>query len=100
MRKNQHYFSGRKKKRIFPIMLGITIFTCITTIATAGVYMYTKSSMEKYQKSIDELTLEIDKLEKNTNEIEVQEEEYKNKINSISEELSKYQPIVIPESMK
>ena len=100
MRRNNNYFSTKKRTKVFPIMLVITFFACLTTIATSGVYMYTRASMNKYQKSVDELTLEKYNLEKSTNAIEVQEEEYKNKINSIREELSKYQPIVIPESMK
>ena len=100
MKKNKLYSNRRKKKRLFPVMIGITVFACIITIVVAGGYMYTSSSMNKYQQVINELTVEIDSLEKNTNEIKMQEEEYKNKINSITQELSKYEPIVIPESMK
>lgn len=101
MKKNKLYATNRRKgNKIFPIMVVTTIFACIVTVIIAGSYMYTSSSLSKYEKAISELTLEIDVLEKNTNEIKAQEEEYKNKINSVAEELSKYEPIVIPESMK
>ncbi len=100
MKKNTLYSNTRKKNRAYPIMIGVTVFTCIVTVVITGSYVYTTSSMNKYQRSINELKVEIDNLEKSTNEIKVQEEEYKNKIDSITQELSKYEPIVIPDSMK
>ncbi len=100
MKKHKIYSHSRKKKRLLPIMMGITVLTCMVSVIITGSYLYTSSSMNKYQKAINNLSVEIDDLEKSTNEISMQEEEYKNKIDSIAKELSKYEPIVIPDSMK
>ncbi len=101
MKKSNHiYLSSNKESRIFPIMIVCTTLACIITIILVGSFIYTSSKVNQNLTDIDNLNTEILELEKIIEEIRVKEEQYKKDINDMNQELSKYEPIVIPESMK
>ncbi len=91
---------GKRKNRLFTTLLWITGVACVVTSALVGSFIYTHLNLNKYQVTINQLSSELDELENLTNKMVEQEEEYKNKLDTLNQELAKYEPIVIPESMK
>ncbi len=99
MRRNDIHF-GKRKNRLFTTLLWITGVACVVTSVLVGSYIYTHINLNKYQVTINQLSSELDDLENMTDQMVEQEEEYKNKLDILNQELAKYEPIVIPESMK
>ena len=81
-------------------LLWITGGACVITGILLGSFIYTNIRLNKYQATINQLSSELDSIKSMTDEMVQQEEEYKNKLEGLSQELAKYEPIVIPESMK
>ena len=99
MRKNNLHF-GKSKNRLFATLLWITGGACVVTSILVGSFIYTHISLNKYHVTMKQLASELDELDGLTNKIIDQEEEYKKQLDTLSQELAKYEPIVIPESMK
>ncbi len=81
-------------------LLWITGGACVVTSILLGSFVYTNMSLNKYHVTINQLSSELDSIKSMTDEMVQQEKEYKNQLEGLSQELAKYEPIVIPESMK
>lgn len=93
----------RAKKRRKYLFEGLVLFTVgafIVTVALAGSVLYINSNIQKNEVEITTLSNELTSLQKQIEEIQNQEKEYKNQLDELQGELSKYEPVVIPDSMK
>ncbi|MBU3804187.1 MAG: hypothetical protein H9872_05485 [Candidatus Cellulosilyticum pullistercoris] len=90
----------RRKNYLFEGLVVLTIGTFITTTVLVGVFIYINGSIHKNEAAITTLSDELTILQEQAEAIKKQETEYKNQLDAIQGELSKYEPVVIPDSMK
>lgn len=91
---------ARRKNYLFEGLVVFTIGAFIVTAALAGTFIYINGSIHKNEAAITALSDELTTLQEQTEEIQGQESEYKKQLEAIQGELSKYEPVVIPDSMK
>lgn len=99
MKRNTLHF-GKSNNRFYKSLLVITGGACIITSILVGSFIYTTMRLNKYNLVLSKISNEIDEMKARTNEMVEQEQEYKKELERLNQELAKYQPIVIPESMK
>ena len=81
-------------------ILVMTTFIAISlTLVLAVSYMYVHFSTQKNQLLVETLSKELTDLQKEVNETELKQVEYKRQIDQLQAQLSKYEEVVIPESM-
>lgn len=91
---------GRRKNYLFEGLVVLTVGAFIATTILVGIFIYLNSSIRKNEAAIATLSKELTTLQEQAEEIQSQEAEYKNQLNMLQAELSKYEPVVIPDSMK
>lgn len=91
---------GRKRNYIYQGLVVITVGTSIVTAGLAGIFMYLTHHIQRNQAAVTTLSNELSILEEQTEEIKAKETEYKDQLEQLEAELSRYKPIVIPETMK
>lgn len=100
MARNKIHF-GTKKKNRFPLFCIILTGICAVSAGTliAGhLYMYTQiKSNEANIETIKEKTTTI---EQEIEVVKAQEATYNTELEKLNQELSRYEPVVIPDSMK
>lgn len=99
-KKNTFGMGKRKKNRLFVGLVVITGIAFTATAVLAGTFVYVNGSIHKNEKAINALSEELTILEQKAEEVKAREAEYKDKLDKLQAELSKYEPIVIPDSMK
>lgn len=77
------------------IMIGFVV-SCILI----GAFLYINISIKSSNIMSQQLTTEKAALKSQVEELEVKKEHYSNVLQNLDDELAKYQPIVIPDSMK
>lgn len=90
----------RKKNHMLGILVIVSIGACITTSVLAGTFIYVNGSINKNESAIETLSNDLTTIKDKVETIKGQEEEYKNQLQALQAELSKYEPVVIPDSMK
>lgn len=91
---------GRRKNYLFEGLVVLTVGAFVATTILVGIFIYVNSSIRKNEAAIATLSKELTILQEQAEEIQSQEAEYKNQLDVLQAELSKYEPVVIPESMK
>ena len=99
-RRGKFTSSRRKKNHMLGVLVIISIGACIVTSVLAGTFIYVNGSINRNEAAITTLSDDLTTIKEKVETIKGQEEEYKNQLQSLELELSKYQPIVIPDSMK
>ncbi len=92
---------GKKSKNY--LFEGLVVLTGCSFVATAvlvGAFIYVNSSIHKNEAAITALSDELTVLQEKAEEIRGQETEYRSQLDALEAELSKYEPVVIPDSMK
>lgn len=90
----------KKRKYLFEGLVVFTVMAFIVTAVLTGTIVTINSSIQKNEVEITTLSNELISLQNQIEEIQNQEKEYKNQLDELQGELSKYEPIVIPDSMK
>lgn len=90
----------RRKSYLFEGLVVLTVGAFVATTILVGIFIYVNSSIHKNEAAIATLSEELTTLQEQAEEIQSQEMEYKNQIDALQAELSKYEPVVIPDSMK
>lgn len=90
----------RKQRERMLETLIITTFVaiCVTLILSIG-YMYTNFSIHRNECLMEALSTELINLQQEVDEARNKQNEYKKQVEELQAQLSKYQEIVIPESM-
>lgn len=91
---------GRRKNYLFEGLVVLTVGACVATTILVGIFIYVNSSIRKNEAAIATLSEELTILQEQAEEIQSQEVEYKNQLDVLQAELSKYKPVIIPDSMK
>lgn len=99
MKRNNLHF-GKSKNRLYTALLWVTGGACIVTSILLGSFVYTTMSINKHNVTLNKLSSEIDEMKSIAEGMMEQEKEYKKQLEGLNQELAKYEPIVIPESMK
>lgn len=101
MTKNSTLGFGKKRKNYaVTVLMMITGAAVVATSLLAGTFIYLNSSIKKNEASIATFSKEISSMQEQVEIIKAQEKEYKNKLEALELELSKYEPVIIPDSMK
>lgn len=101
MTKNNTLGFGKKRKNYaITVLMMITGAAVVATSLLAGTFIYLNSSIKKNEASIATFSKEISSMQEQVEIIKAQEKEYKNKLEALELELSKYEPVIIPDSMK
>ena len=90
----------RKKNYLFEGLVVLTVGAFVATTILVGIFIYVNSSIHKNEAAITTLSEQLTTLQEQAEEIQSQEMEYKNQLDALQAELSKYEPVVIPDSMK
>lgn len=93
-------FSKKKKNDAVTVLMIITFGTLIVTSLLVGTFIYLNSSIHKNEASIATFSKEISSMQEQIEIIKEQEAEYKSKLEALELELSKYEPVIIPDSMR
>ena len=100
--RRKNTFGIRKKKKNY-LYEGLIVFTVGASIGTAilgGIFIYINGAIHKNEAAITTLSNELNILQEQVQEIQSQESQYKNQLDTLQDELSKYEAVVIPDSMK
>lgn len=93
-------FSKKKKNHVVTVLMIITFGALIATSVLVGTFIYLNSSIHKNESAIATFSKEISSMQEQIEAIQVKEAEYKSKLEALELELSKYEPVIIPDSMK
>ena len=99
MKRNKFEY-GRQKNTAYNIITSLTVLACIITVLVTGTFVYTRVNVNKYETSIEALSSELEEIRMQVGEVKEQGELYKGELGDVSQELSKYEEVVIPDSMK
>ena len=101
MGKRKTFGAGRRRKNyLFEGLVVLTGCSFVATAALSGAIIYVNSSIHKNEAAITALSGELTILQEKAAEIQGQETEYRSQLDALQAELSKYEPVVIPDSMK
>ena len=89
----------KKQEHMLEILVMTTFIAISLTLVLAVSYMYVHFSTQKNQLLVETLSKELTDLQKEVNETELKQVEYKKQIDQLQAQLSKYEEVVIPESM-
>ena len=78
----------------------ITLIAMCTMIILGVGHIYLGSNIYKNQHTVETLSKELESLEDEVNATTSKQEEYQKQLEQLQSQLSKYQEIVIPESMQ
>lgn len=93
--------TGRRKKNyLFEGLVVLTVGSFVATTVLVGAFIYVNGSIQKNEAAITALSDELTILQEKAEEIQGQETEYRSQLDALQAELSKYEPVVIPDSMK
>lgn len=99
-RKNTFGMKRKKKNYLYEGLIILTAGTCIGTAILGSLFIYMNRTIHKNEAAIATLSDELTILQKQAEEIQNQENQYKNQLDMLQAELSKYKPVVIPDTMK
>lgn len=91
---------GKKKSRFLTTMMALTLIMCFTTAILSVGLVTININIYRQNKVVSEMQGNMSTIEAEINSVKAQEEEYKSKAQKLQQELSQYQPVVIPDSMK
>lgn len=89
----------KQQENILKTLIMTTFVTiCATLILIIG-YVYVNFSIHRNQYSLENLSKELTDLQKEVDEAKIKKDEYKRELEQLQAHLSKYQEVIIPESM-
>lgn len=91
---------GRKKSTFLKIVMGITIMMSLFTMAISASLVVININIHRSQKTVVEMKNSMTSLENELSSVKDQEKEYRSQVEKLQQELSQYEPIIIPDSMK
>ena len=91
---------GKKKSRFLTTVMTLTLIMSFTTAVLSIGLVTMNFKIYRQNKVVSEIQGNMSTLEAEINSVKLQEEEYKSKAQKLQQELSQYQPVVIPDSMK
>ena len=99
-RKNTFGMRRKKKNYLYEGLVVLTVGACVGTVVLGGLFIYINRMIHKNEVAITTLSNELTVLQEKAEEIQNQEVQYKNQLDALQAELSKYEAVVIPDSMK
>lgn len=95
-----YYTKPRRKTRILPVLRVLTLVAVITTLVFGGRMFYNKHKIQSLQNDITVITQKNNELKGQTEKLRQELESIESEKEELDDTLSRFQPIVIPESMK
>lgn len=93
-------FGKKRKNYAVTVLMIITAAAVVATLLLASTFIYLNSRIKKNEASIATFSKEIANMQEKVEGIKAQESEYKSKLQALELEISKYEPVIIPDSMK
>ncbi len=93
--------SGNRRKRntFLVILITITLIGLAATLALTGGFFYVNQEIGENQMNIESIKQNTLKLQEEINEAKKNLEQYEGRLNELSEEAVKFEPVIIPDSM-
>lgn len=89
----------KQREKLMEIFVMTTLMTFGVMIVLIVSHLYVNYSLNKNQKAIEAISKDLAVLQEKIDSTKAQEIKYKNELEELQIQLSKYQAIVIPESM-
>lgn len=90
----------KKINPVLGILMALTIIGFVVSCILIGTFLYINISIKSSTVMNEQLTVEKTNLESQVNELEEKKKHYSNLLQNLDDELAKYQPVIIPDSMK
>lgn len=93
-------FGAKKKNRLLGVCVAITILGAGLTLGLLGGHIYIGSSINKNTASIEAISERTDSLKAEVQSVKDQKKASENELLALEDSLAKYEPVIIPDSMK
>lgn len=90
----------KKKGYFFKTVVGVTIVTSLTTCCLLIGCLIMTISVSHNEKSVEALSSHIQSLDEQLTVAQEEEQQYKSQQEQLKQQISKCEPVVIPDSMK
>lgn len=98
--RNTLKFGGRKKNHLLGICVGLTVLGAGITVGLLGGHIYLASSINKNTADIESIAQSTEDLKTQVQQVKEQQQESIDELTAVEDSLARYQPVVIPDSMK
>lgn len=98
--KNNLNFGAKKKNRFLGACIAITILSVGMTVGLLGGHIYITSSINKNTANVETISESTDSLKAEVQSVKDQMKVSEDELVSLQDNLAKYEPVIIPDSMK
>lgn len=100
MARNKLHFGSKKKNRLLITCAIVTGVCVISASALAAGHLYMHTQIKSNETNIEEIKASTAAVEQEIEVVKSQEATYHEQLDKLNQELSRYEPVVIPDSMK
>lgn len=93
-------YSRKQQERLLEIFMMTTLVALGITVVLILGYVYVNCSIYKNNRSIEDLSNDLTEIQEQIDTTKAKEVEYKSQLDELQSQLSKYQSIIIPDSMQ
>ena len=93
-------FGAKKKNRFLGVCIVLTAMGITMTLGLLGGHIYIASSINKSTTSVETISQNTESLKAEVNTMQAEKESSQKELTILEDNLAKYEPVVIPDSMK
>lgn len=93
-------FGAKKRNRLLGVCVAVTILGAGMTLGLLGGHLYLTSSISKNTTSVEAISESTKSLKAEVQTIQEQQKVSQDELAIIQDNLAKYEPVIIPDSMK
>ncbi len=93
-------FGAKRRNRLLAVCVALTVLCAGTTLGLLGGHVYLKSSINKKMASVETISENTASLKAEVQSVKDKHQSSKEELEVIQDNLAKYEPVVIPDSMK
>lgn len=98
--KNNLNFGAKKKNKFLGVCIGVTIIGAGLTIGLLGGHVYLVTGINKNTTNIETISQSRESLKTEVEAVKKQQQQLQKELETVEDSLAKYQPVIIPDSMK
>lgn len=93
-------FGAKKKNRLLGVCIAVTILGAGVTLGLLGGHIYLTSSINKNTASVETISESTESLKAEVQSVKEQKKASEDELLALEDSLAKYEPVIIPDSMK
>nr|WP_303244118.1 hypothetical protein [uncultured Cellulosilyticum sp.] len=93
-------FGAKKRNRLLGVCVALTILGAGMTLGLLGGHVYLASSISKNTTSVKAISESTESLKAEVQTVKEQQKVSQDELEIIQDNLAKYEPVIIPDSMK